>query len=90
MTATRELHDRAGVAEEPRFATALEAVLESLPLPPSITGRKLAAAYPVSMGGQPAIGRVSIATWANLPQRARGGWLDAVRSVLPERASRKC
>ena len=41
LTAARELLDRAGVAEEPRFVTALEAVLEVLPLSPDITGTKL-------------------------------------------------
>ena len=33
--------DRAGVGEDPRFVTALEAVLEVLPLSPNITGTKL-------------------------------------------------
>ncbi len=41
LTAARELLERAGVAEEPRFVTALEAVLEVLPLSPEITGAKL-------------------------------------------------
>ena len=41
LTAARELLDRAGVAEEPRFVTALEAVLEVLPVSPDITGTKL-------------------------------------------------
>ncbi len=41
LTAARELLDRAGVGEEPRFVTALEAVLEVLPLSPDITGAKL-------------------------------------------------
>ncbi len=41
LTAARELLERAGVGEEPRFVTALEAVLEVLPLPPEITGAKL-------------------------------------------------
>ena len=41
LTAARELLDRAGVAEEARFVTALEAVLEVLPLSPEITGAKL-------------------------------------------------
>ena len=41
LTAARELLDQAGVGEEPRFVTALEAVLEVLPLSPDITGAKL-------------------------------------------------
>ncbi len=41
LTAARELLERAGVGEEPRFVTALEAVLEVLPLSPDITGAKL-------------------------------------------------
>ena len=41
LTAARELLERAGVGEEPRFVTALEAVLEVLPLSPEITGAKL-------------------------------------------------
>ena len=41
LTAARELLDRAGVAEDPRFVTALETVLEVLPLSPEITGAKL-------------------------------------------------
>ena len=41
LTAARELLDRAGVAEEPRFVTALEAVIEVLPLSPDLTGTKL-------------------------------------------------
>ena len=41
LTAARELLERAGVGEEPRFVTALEAVLEVLPLSPHITGAKL-------------------------------------------------
>ena len=43
LTAAREALDRAGVSEEPRFVTALEAVLEVLPLSPDITGAKLAS-----------------------------------------------
>ena len=50
---------------------------------------RAAEVYRVSMGRQPAIGQVSMATWANLLQRAREGWLDAVRTVLPEPAARK-
>ncbi len=41
LAAARELLDRAGVGEDPRFVTALEAVLEVLPLSPDITGAKL-------------------------------------------------
>ena len=41
LTAARELLERARVGEEPRFVTALEAVLEVLPLSPDITGAKL-------------------------------------------------
>ena len=41
LTAARQLLERAGVGEEPRFVTALEAVLEVLPLSPDITGAKL-------------------------------------------------
>ena len=41
LTAARELLDRVGVGEEPRFVMALEAVLEVLPLSPDITGAKL-------------------------------------------------
>lgn len=41
LTAARELLERAGVGEEPRFVTALEAVLEVLPLSSDITGAKL-------------------------------------------------
>ena len=41
LTAARELLDRAGVGEDPRFVAALEAVLEVLPLSPDITGAKL-------------------------------------------------
>ncbi len=41
LTAAREILERAGVGEEPRLVTALEAVLEVLPLSPDITGAKL-------------------------------------------------
>ena len=41
LTAARELLDRTGVGEDPRFVAALEAVLEVLPLSPDITGAKL-------------------------------------------------
>ncbi len=41
LAAARELLNQAGVGEDPRFVTALEAVLEVLPLPPDITGAKL-------------------------------------------------
>ncbi|MCY4633823.1 MAG: DUF1156 domain-containing protein, partial [Acidobacteria bacterium] len=41
LTAARELLDRAGVGEDPRFVAALEAALEVLPLSADITGAKL-------------------------------------------------
>ena len=41
--------------------------------------------YRAVLGGQAAIGNVSMAAWANLPQRARDGWQAAVRAVVPTR-----
>ena len=41
LTAARELLDRTGVDQDPRFFAALEAVLEVLPMPPNITGIRL-------------------------------------------------
>ena len=41
MAAARELLERAGVDQDPRFFAALEAVLEVLPMSPSITGIRL-------------------------------------------------
>ena len=41
LAAARELLERAGVDQDPRFFTALEAVLEVLPMSPSITGIRL-------------------------------------------------
>ena len=38
LAASRELLDRAGVNQDPRFFAALEAVLEVLPMSPTITG----------------------------------------------------
>ena len=43
LAAARDLIERTGVDKEPRFAAALQAVLEVLPLSPSITGLKLAS-----------------------------------------------
>ena len=41
LAAARELLERAGVDQDPRFFAALEAVLEVLPMSPSITGIRL-------------------------------------------------
>ena len=41
LAAARELLDRAGVDQDPRFFAALEAVLEVLPMSPGITGIRL-------------------------------------------------
>ena len=41
LTAARELLDRAGVDQDPRFFAALEATLEVLPMSPDITGIRL-------------------------------------------------
>ena len=41
LAAARELLDRAGVDQDPRFFAALEAVLEVLPMSPDITGIRL-------------------------------------------------
>ena len=41
LTAARELLDRAGVGQDPRFFAALEATLEVLPMSPEITGIRL-------------------------------------------------
>ena len=41
LAVARELLDRAGVDQDPRFFAALEAVLEVLPMSPNITGIRL-------------------------------------------------
>ena len=55
--------------------------------------RKAYEAYRRKMGGQAAIGNVSMCSWENLPQRARDGWVAAISIDLapkqPRRATRK-
>ena len=44
LASARELFERTGVDRKPRFVAALKAVLEVLPISPSVTGVQLAAA----------------------------------------------
>ena len=56
LTAARELLDRAGLAEEPRFVTAFEAVLGVLPLSPAGTAiaGSLTSSHAITRGSGPA------------------------------------